>query len=196
MKLWIPFRLVPCHPSNYRLIPKNTLCPKHRNSLLICNSHLPRCKLWMTSPLNSCKWCIYIFPIYLFTRGTRTLLWVLYYNRNMKYRSYFIFINHSNSIYRICPSLRSNKILRSYCHYKSIFSHPIYWKILSRMNLGGLCSRQCHTKPILCFSFYLTFCYHGGHHSTHYVSSSIRIKQPNWSKCRFRSSSLPSILFH
>lgn len=103
----------------------------------------------MNYPLNSCQRSIYILPIPIPTHRTRNLLWIIPFNRNMKYRSSPIYPNHSNSLYRICTSMRTNKILRSYSNYQPFLRYPLYRKNFSRMNMRRVRGRQRHPQPIL-----------------------------------------------
>ncbi|TEA24472.1 hypothetical protein DBR06_SOUSAS19010010, partial [Sousa chinensis] len=44
----------------------------------------------------------------------------------MKHWNYPTTYSHSHHIHRLCPTLRTNIILRSNCHPKSTLSNPIY----------------------------------------------------------------------
>lgn len=129
----------------YRTILSNTLRISHRASLFICSPHLSRRKLRMNYSIHSRKRRIYILLIPIYPHRPRNLLRLIQTNRNMKYRSYSIYLNHSNSLHRICTTMRTNKILRSNSYYQPIFCHPIYRKNSSRVNMRWICSRQCYT---------------------------------------------------
>uniref|UniRef100_A0A8D2CEA3 Uncharacterized protein n=1 Tax=Sus scrofa TaxID=9823 RepID=A0A8D2CEA3_PIG len=69
------FRLSPGYLSNFtnpnRPIPSNTLYIRYNNSLLISNTYLPRCKLWMNYPLSTCKRSINILHLLVYPCGPR-----------------------------------------------------------------------------------------------------------------------------
>lgn len=141
MKLWITSRSMLRNPNNYRIILSYTLRIKSRNSILFSYPYYTRSKLRMTNTKNSCKWSIYVLLIPISTYRTINLLWILLIKRNMKHWSSIIYPNNSNSIHRICTTMRTNKILRSNSYYQSILSYSILRHKTSRMNLRRICSR-------------------------------------------------------
>jgi len=141
MKLWVINRNMLNYSNYHRPISIYTLCVSHRTSLLVSSPYFSRCKLRMNHSLYSCQRRLHIFPIPVHPYGARNLLWVLQTNRNMKYRSYSIYSNYSNSLYRICSTLRSNKILRCHSNYKPLLRHSLHRQNTSRVNVRGLCCR-------------------------------------------------------
>ena len=61
MKLWLPPRYLLSFADPNRPIPSNTLHIRYNNSVLLCNPHLPRCKLWLNHLIHTCKRGINIF---------------------------------------------------------------------------------------------------------------------------------------
>jgi len=51
----------------------------------------------------------------------------------MKYRSNNLYYINNNSLYRICPSMGTNKILGSNSYYKYFLSNSLYWDRTSTM---------------------------------------------------------------
>jgi len=131
MKLRVPPRPLSSYSNHYRLILKNTLRTKYRNSLLISSTYLPRRKLWLITPIHSRKWSFNILPIYLSSCGARTILRILHPQGNLKHRSYPIPSYHGHCLHRLCSTLRTNKILRGHSNYQPILSYPLYWKFPS-----------------------------------------------------------------
>ena len=78
--------------------------------------------------------------------------------KNMVRRGSNSILNHSNIIYRICPTMRTNIILRCNCNYKPIISNSIYRKRKCSMNMRGICSRQRYPHTILCTTLSNTIC--------------------------------------
>ena len=83
-------------------------------------------------------------------RTTWSILWILRLSGNMKHWNYPTTYSHSHRIHRLCPTLRTNIILRCNCHHKSTLSNPIYRHHPCRMNLRWLFCRQSNTNTILC----------------------------------------------
>ncbi|TKC41518.1 hypothetical protein EI555_020113 [Monodon monoceros] len=69
------------------LIPSNTLHIRHNNAF--------------SSVTHICRDVNY---------GTRLLLWILYFFRNMKHWNHLIIYSHGHSIYRLCLTLRTNTL--------------------------------------------------------------------------------------
>jgi len=134
----------------------------------------------MNHPLNSRQRGFDILSISISTHGARNLLWIISTNRNLKYWGNLIYLNYSNSLYRICITVRSNKILRRYSNYKFILGYSIYWKNTCGMNVRWICSRQCHIKSLFCNPFHFTLYHHCNSNHSLTVSPPNRIKQPSW----------------
>uniref|UniRef100_A0A8C0CVI6 Uncharacterized protein n=1 Tax=Balaenoptera musculus TaxID=9771 RepID=A0A8C0CVI6_BALMU len=124
---WVIFHCVP--------ISSNTLHTRHNSCLLISNTHLPRCRLWLSHSIYTRKRSFHIFYLPLCPRRTCPILWVLYLSGNMKYWNYPITYSHSHRIHRLRSTLRTNIILRRNCHRKPTLSNPIYRHYPRRMNL-------------------------------------------------------------
>ena len=108
-----------------RIIPSHTLLLKCHYSIRQSKTHLSRCKLQMTSTNTTCKWSLIIFRLHLPTHRTELILWVTQLHTHMVNWCSNSIPNHSNSIYRICPTMRTNIILRSNCNYKSPIRNSI-----------------------------------------------------------------------
>ena len=167
---------MPSNPDNYRPILSYTLRIKSRNSIFFSSTYHTRSKLWMTNTKNTRQRRINILSILIPSYRSINILRIILNNRNMKHWSCSIYSYHSNSIYRIRPTMRANKILGSNSNYQSIFSNSILRYITSRMNLRRICSRQCYTQSIFRTSLYITFCSNSSSSSTYSISP------PNWIK--------------
>lgn len=125
MKLWITTRTLPSNTNCNRTIPSNTLLPKYRNSIQKSKTYLPRRKLWMTATNTTCKRSLIILRVHLPTYRTGYILWIIQLHTYMISRCSNSIPNYSNSIYRICSTLRTNIILRCDSNYKLALSNPI-----------------------------------------------------------------------
>lgn len=114
----------------------------------------------------------------------------------MKHWSNYAILNYSNSLHRIYSSMRSNKILRGLCYYKSILSNSIRWDRASRMNLRWIRCRQSNTKSILRTTLRPSICTSSCSMHSHYIPSPNRFKQPTRYRLRLRTNPIPCILFH
>uniref|UniRef100_A0A8C8UI12 Uncharacterized protein n=1 Tax=Peromyscus maniculatus bairdii TaxID=230844 RepID=A0A8C8UI12_PERMB len=81
----------------HRLIPSNILYIRHIYSILISNTYLQRCKLWMTSPLHTHKWSLHILYLSMPSYRMRDLLWLIYLHRNITHWNHSITYHYSNS---------------------------------------------------------------------------------------------------
>lgn len=150
MKLRLPLRHVPSNPNPDRPIPSNTLHIRHRHRLLLRNPYLPRRQLRLNPTISPRQRSFHILHLPVFTRRPRHLLWLLHIHRNMKHRNYSPLHRHSNSIYRVCPPMRTNIFLRRNSHHQPSLSHPLYWNQPRRVGLRWLLRRQSHSHSILC----------------------------------------------
>jgi hypothetical protein len=64
--------------------------------------------------------------------------------------------NNGNSLPGLCPTMRTNIILRSNSYYKLIISSPICRNGSSTMSMRRFCSRQCNTITLLCTTLFNT----------------------------------------
>lgn len=137
-----------------RTIFSYTLHSRHNPSLFLRSQHLSRCPIRMTPSINTCKWSLYIFYLYLLTHWTRPLLRIILSQRNLERGNYPTFFTYSNSFYRLYPTLRTNIILRSHSHHKSSINHTIRRPNTGRMALRRIFSRQSYPNPILYTTLY------------------------------------------
>lgn len=156
MKFWFLTRTMFNYSNYHRTFFSNTLYPPRRPSLLFCCSYSPRCELWMTIKIYSCKWRLNIFYLHIYPYCPWALLWLILLTRNLNYWRSITFINHSNCIYRLCSSMRTNKILGGYCYYKSVFSYSLHRYPPCSMNVRRLCCWKCYFKSIFRTSLLLT----------------------------------------
>ena len=147
MKLWIPPRHLLNFTDPNRPIPSNTLYIRHNNSILLCNSHLPRCKLRLNHPIHTRTQSISILYLPVYTCRTRPVLRIIHLPRNMEHRSSPPICNNSHSIHRLCLTMRTDVILRGNSHYQPSLSNPIHWHKPSRMNLRRILSRTRPPSP-------------------------------------------------
>ena len=149
MKLRFSTRSMPHSTNPHRLIPSNTLHVWYHNSIFISHPHLPRRKLRLTNPIPTRQRRLNIFHLPIPPCGTRTILWILHFPRNLKHWDHPTICSHSNCIHGLCTPMRTNIILRSYSNYKPIISYPLHWDYPSRMNLRRLLSRQSNPNTLL-----------------------------------------------
>ena len=147
MKLWLPPRHLLNFTDPNRPIPSNTLHIRYNNSILLCNPHLPRCKLWLNHPIYTRKRGINIFYLPIHACRTRPILRIIHFLRNMEHRSNPPICNNSHSIHRLCLTMRTDVILRGNSHYQPSLSNPIHWHKPSRMNLRRILSRTRPPSP-------------------------------------------------
>ena len=179
MKLWLSPRHLLNFTDSNRPIPSNTLYTWHNNSILLCNPHLPRRKLWLNYPIYTRKRGINIFYLPIYACRTRPILWIIYLPRNMKHRSNPPICDNSHSIHRLCFTMRTNIILRGNSYYQPPFSNSIYWHKPSRMNLGRILSRQSYPHPIFRLSLYFPIHHRSPRHSSPTLPPRNRIQQPH-----------------
>uniref|UniRef100_A0A8C0LN02 Uncharacterized protein n=1 Tax=Canis lupus dingo TaxID=286419 RepID=A0A8C0LN02_CANLU len=126
MKLRVPAWSVSDSTDSNRFIFSHTLYIRHINSLLISYSHLSRRQLRLNHLLYTCKRSLHILYLPFYTRRMRTILWLLCIHRNMKYWNNSLICNYSHSIHRLCPTMKTNILLRSNCHHKPTLSNPLH----------------------------------------------------------------------
>ena len=101
IKPWFPTGHLLSSTNLDRFIPSKTLYIRHNHHFFISNTCLPRCKLWMSYPISTCKWSLHIFYLPIYSCRTRLILLIPYFFRNMKHWNQLIY-SHSYSIYRLC----------------------------------------------------------------------------------------------
>jgi hypothetical protein len=95
---------------------------KHRHSIQKSKTHLSRCKLWLTTTNSTCKWGLIVLCLHLLTHRTKPVQRIIQLYTHLICNS---ILNHRNSIYRICPTMRTNIFLRGYRNYKLPISNSI-----------------------------------------------------------------------
>lgn len=117
MKLWVPARIMPSGTNLNRTVFSYTLHFRHRNRILLCNTHLPRCKLWVINPKHTRKRSIILLHLHLCTYRPRTILRIIPLQGNMNHRGRPSPSSYDNCLCRIRPTMGANVILRGHCHY-------------------------------------------------------------------------------
>nr|AGM32857.1 hypothetical protein [Coptotermes formosanus] len=96
--------------------------------------------------------------MYLHTHRTKHILWIIQICTHMIRRSSNSIPNYSDSLYRICTSMRTNIILRSNSNYKSTISSTIHRKRISSMSMRRIRCRQRNTNTIFRTTLPNTIC--------------------------------------
>jgi len=192
MKLGITSRNLPSSTNYNRTIP--SYCP---NIDIAFNRvrHLSRCKLWMTSTNNPRKRSLIILHLHLLTHRAKLVLRIVQLYAHMISRSSNSIPNDSNSVHRICPTMRSNVILRCNCNYKSPIRNSICRKGGSTMSMRGFRGRQHYTYTILRTTLPNTLCNRSNSIDSSTIPTPNRIKQPIRIKQKCRQNPIPSILY-
>jgi len=194
MKLWITTRNLPNSTNCDRAIPSHTLLPKHRHRLQKSKTYLPRRKLRLTPTNTTRQRSIPILRLHLPTYRTKHILWIIQLHTHMVCRSSNPIPNHSNSVYRLRTTMRTNIILRCNSNYKPTISHPLCRKGGSPMSMRGICSRQCHTHAILRPTLPNTIRNRSNSLNPSTFPSPNRIKQSPRTKQKHRQNPVPPIL--
>lgn len=127
----------------------NALHRRHRNSLLIHGSHYARRQRRMNNTIRAHKRSLPILCTNLHTHGPGNLL-----RFSLKKKSCLILRNHINSSHhssclsRICPSMRTNVILRGHSNHKPILSNPDNWERARTMIMRKLLRLPTNLKSI------------------------------------------------
>lgn len=137
---------------------------------------MPRRKLRMTITNTTRKRSLTILRLHLPTYRARYILRVIQLHTHMISRRSNSIPNYSNSIYRVCTTLRANIILRCNSNYKSTLSNPICRKGSCSMSMRRFCSRQRHTYTILRPSLPTTLRYCCNSNNPPSISTPNRIK--------------------
>jgi len=106
----------------------------------------------------SCKWCKIFFYLPIPTCGARALLWFVLFYTYMDNRSNYFVCCYSSRLFRVCPPLRSNVLLRCHCYYEFIFGNPLYWGRLGEVNMRRVRCRQPYFNSLLLLTFFDSFC--------------------------------------
>ena len=196
MKLWLPPRHLLNFTNPNRPIPSNTLYIRYNNSILFCNPHLPRCELWLNHSIHTRKWGINILHLPIHACRTRPILRIIHFLRNMEHRSNPPICNNSHSIHRLCPTMRTDIILRGNSHHQSPLSNPIHWHEPSRMNLRGILSRQSYSHPILRLPLHPPIYHCSPRHSPPNFPPRNSVQQPHRNPIRRRQNPISLLLHH
>ena len=196
MKLWLPPRYLLSFADPNRPIPSNTLHIRYNNSILLCNPHLPRCKLWLNHPIYTRKRGINIFYLPIHACRTRPILRIIHFLRNMEHRSNPPICNNSHSTHTLCPAVRTDIILGSNSYYQPSLSNPIHWHRPSRMNLRGILSRQGYPHLILRLPLHPPIYHCSSCHSPPTLPPRNRVQQPHRNPIRRRQNPISPLLHH
>jgi hypothetical protein len=115
-------------------------------------------KLWLTTTYTTCKRCITILRLHLPAYWTKLILRIIQLYIHVICRDSNSILNHSNNIYWIRPTVRTNTILRCNSNYKSSPSNPTRRKGNLSVSIARIRSRHCHTHTILCTALPNTIC--------------------------------------
>ena len=125
MKLRVTPRNLPSSTNRNRVILSHTLLPKCSYSILQSKTHLSRRKLRMTPTNTTLKWGVIILRMHLHAHRTKFILRIIQLHTHVINRCSIFIPHYSNSIYRICITLRTDIILRSNCNYNPPIRNPI-----------------------------------------------------------------------
>ena len=141
MKFWLYTRTMFSSTNCYRAISINTLHASRRPRIFFSSPYCTRRQLRLTPAEFTCKRSVLILYLPLFTRRARIILQLILLFRNVKFRCNYSFTNYRNSLYRICPSMGTNKILRGNRYYKSSLCYSLYWPLNCRVIMRRLRGR-------------------------------------------------------
>ena len=127
---------------------------------------------------------------------TRPILRIIHFLRNMEHQSNPPICNNSHSIHRLCPTMRTDIILRGNSYYQSSLSNPIHWHKSSRMNLRGILSRQSHSHLILRLPLHPPIYHCSSCHSPPTLPPRNRVQQPHRDSIRRRQNPISPLLHH
>lgn len=178
VKLWLSPRHLPNPPNHYRTISGHTLRTRRLHSFLISSPHHPRRELWLNYSPPSRQRCLNVFHLPISTHRPRPILRLIPLPRDLKHWYHPPIRNHSNSLHRLCPSMRPNILLRRHSNHKPTIRRPIHRNRPSPMSLRRLFSGQRHTHTFLHLSLYPTLHHHNPSDPTPTILTRNRIKQP------------------
>ena len=141
MKLWITTRHLPHHTNYHRPTISHTLHSRHLPSFHFRSPHMPKRTIWLTNTKFTRKRSLLLLHLHLPTYRPRILLRLIPKQRNLKHWSNSTTNPNSNRFRGICPTLRTNVLLRSHSHHQPILSNPLYWTNTSRMSLRRILGR-------------------------------------------------------
>uniref|UniRef100_A0A8B9Z7Y4 Uncharacterized protein n=1 Tax=Buteo japonicus TaxID=224669 RepID=A0A8B9Z7Y4_9AVES len=178
MKFRIPPRNLLTNTNHNRPPTSNTLHRRHYSSLLIRSPHMPKRTVRLTDPQPTCQRSILLLHLHLPTHRSRTILWLLPIQRNLKHRDYPTTHPHSNCLRRLRTPMRPNILLRSYSHHQPILSYPLHRTNHCRMSLRRILRRQPYPHPILRPTFPTPIPNRRPYLNPSYLPPRIRLKQP------------------
>ena len=118
---------------------------------------MSRRKLRMTTTNAPCKWSLTIFCLHLLTHRAKPILWIIQLHTHMIRRRSNSIPNYSNSIYRICPTMRTNSILRCNRNYKPSISISICGKGSSSMSMGGIRGSKPSRSEVYFIHYFIVY---------------------------------------
>merc|ERR1712136_364211 len=137
-----------------RIIPSNTLYSRYQFSLRFSYTYRSGCEWRLTNTYLSCEWGLIFLYLHLCSCGTGSILRKILLRRYLDHWSIIIDPCHSIGLFRLCITVRTDKILRSHCHHESIQCIPIHWRLLGGVIVGWVCSKQRNTHAF--FSLFIS----------------------------------------
>lgn len=119
-----------------------------------------------------------ILHLCLHSRGPWPILRILLKQRNMTIWHNPPNHTNSNSILRLCPSMRTNIILSSNRNHKSPHRYPIPRDNNNNLVVRGICNQRPNTNPIFRTSLYSPIRNYLTIIPTYYTPSRRRLQQP------------------
>ena len=154
MKPWFPTGHLLSSTNLDRFIPSKTLYIRHNHHFFISNTCLPRCYLWMSYPISTCKWSLHIFYLPIYSCRTRLILLIPYFFRNMKHWNQLIY-SHSYSIYRL--SYSTTNIWRATVITNLLSAIPNISTSLIKWTWGDFSVDKVNLTQFFTFHFILPF---------------------------------------
>ena len=142
MKLRLSIRSLSSPSNRDRFISIYALHPTCRPRILISSPHYPRRKLRLITSKSPRQRRLLILHLSILTCRSRHLLRFILLSRNMKPRRSNPYPYNSNRLYRLRPSMRTNKILGRNSNHQPAISSPLYWRHPSRVAMRRLRRRQ------------------------------------------------------
>lgn len=143
---------------SYRNISCNALHRRYNYGFLLGQPHLSGRQIWVVTTENTCKRSLHVFYLYIFSYGSRSLLWLIYQSNDLKNWGYIISSIHINSFLWLCFAVRTNVILSRDGHYQTCHSCALYRSRHCPVDMGRVLCRQTYPSPILCIPLPLSLC--------------------------------------
>lgn len=188
---------MPSNTNHNRTTNLHTLLIQNPRSIQISNSPKTRCKKRPHNTIYAHKRSIPILHPSIRTHRTRSsILLTKKQKRSVINRTNTTSNSNSNSVPRICTTMRSNIILRSHRNYQHLFSNSIHGKINRRMDMRKLLSITTNTNPIFFPTFHHPNSNRINSDNPPNVTSRKRILKPNMLTNKHRQGTIPPILLH